>query len=213
MLTLFHPLRSSLASWRSRVGASAAVAAFVAITPVHAMPGMGNGQSGFDGHHDPANWTLVTGLGNGSVDLSGAPASIILSGSNNGFVANTDYTMLIDGDGDVMFDYEYSSVDSPGLDSFGYLLNGSFTQLADSNAISAMMVSVANGDTFGFRITTFDATQGPGVVMISNFSAPMASEEAPAALPLLGTAVAFRFSRQLRKRLVAAAALPQDSSC
>ena len=152
-----RPLRHSFAFWRSRIGASAVGVALVAIAPVHAMPwmgpGMGPGQSGFEGHHDPVNWTLTSGSGNGPVDLSGAPASITLSGSNNGFVANTDYTMMIDADGDVMFDYEYSSVDSPGLDSFGYLLNGSFTQLADANAIGYMFVSVANGHMLCFRMT------------------------------------------------------------
>lgn len=163
-------------------------------------------QQDLAGVYAPDNWTFtsVPALGDGSVDTSGAPASITITGSDNGNSSeffsnvNTDYTIAAAASGPVSFDWSYSSTDPDFLDGFGYLLNGSFTQLADnsSQGSGSTQFNVLGGDTFGFRVFATDNDFGPGVATISNFSAPV-----PGPLPLLGVGAAFGYSRRLRRRI------------
>ena len=90
-----------------------------------------------------------------------------------------------------------SSADFNFYDSLGYLLNGSFTQIADNGSQGSgfSQFNVLAGDTFGFRVFTLDDQFGPGIATISNFSAPV-----PGPLPLLGVGAAFSYSR-LRRRI------------
>ena len=90
------------------------------------------------------------------------------------------------------------SEDAVFYDGFGYLLNGSFTQLADnaSQGTGFSQFNVLSGDTFGFLVFTTDNDFGPGNATISNFSAPV-----PGPLPLLGVGAAFGYSRRLRRRI------------
>jgi hypothetical protein len=138
------------------------------------------------------------------VDTSGAPASITITGSDNGGFSgffgnvNTDYTIAAGLAGPVSFDWSYSSSDCCNYDGFGYLLNGNFTQLAqnDSQGSGSTQFNVLAGDTFGFRVFALDNAGSPGVATISNFSAPV-----PGPLPLLGVGAAFGYSRCLRRRI------------
>jgi len=137
------------------------------------------------------------------VDTSAAPASITITGSDNGSSAgflgnvNTDYTIAAAASGPVSFDWSYSSTDYGLFDGFGYLLNGSFTELANnsSQGTGFSQFNVLAGDTFGFRVFATDNLIGPGIATISNFSAPV-----PGPLPLLGVGAAFGYSRRLRRR-------------
>lgn len=191
------------------VGRAGAAASLLVALLAFVAPARAHGPAqvlDFEGPYAPSNWTFSKGIGNGVVDLTDAPHAITLVGSNNGFAVNTDYTIASEGDGHVMFMFEYSSSDSPGMDDFGYLLNGAFYQLSDSSqssAIGSILYAVSHGDTFGFRIATLDAQSGPGQARISVFSAPEPAmpEEAPAPLPLFGAAAAFGASRRLRRRL------------
>lgn len=141
---------------------------------------------GFQDAYDPINWTFANSNADGFVNTSGAPASISLTGGNNGSVKSgtTDYTTTAAAAGTVTFDWNYSTVDGPLLDRFGYLLNGSFTQVTnnggdvDQNGTSTF--NVLAGDSFGFRIFTTDNTGGRASVTISNFSAPA---PVPASVP------------------------------
>jgi len=154
-------------------------------------------QQDFAGPYAPANWTLTTNGGDGSVNTAGAPSSITLNGSDSGsnnFI-NTDYTISAAASGPVSFNWNYSTEDSPGFDGFGYLLNGAFTQLADFDSLGSSQFNVANGDIFGFRVFSTDDIFGRGTATISNFSAPV-----PGPLPLLGVGAAFSYSRRLRRR-------------
>ena len=163
-------------------------------------------QQDFAGVYAPGNWTFTSdpALGDGSVDTSGAPASITITGSDNGFSsgffsnANTDYTIAVGLAGPVSFNWSYSSTDSPPFDGFGYLLNGNFTLLADnvSQGSGFTQFNVLAGDTFGFRVFALDNCRDPGIATISNFSAPV-----PGPLPLLGVGAAFGYSRRLRRRI------------
>jgi hypothetical protein len=165
-------------------------------------------QQGFSGAYAPANWTFEQGGGNGFVDTSSAPGSIQITGSNDdGSIAiNTDYTITAVTDGPVSLEWNFNSLDEPDRDTFGYLLNGVFFQLASQTAIGTTQFNVAAGNTFGFRVFTSDDAGPSGTATISEFSAPV-----PGPLPIFGAAAAFGWSRRLRRRTgLAASSLRSD---
>ena len=145
---------------------------------------------------------MSRGFGNGTVDLAGVPNSIVMIGSHNGIPANTDYVSTSVEHGHVMLDWTYASDDDAGMDSFGYLRNGTFTQLADHNAAGFTQFDVDAGDSFGFRLATLDAQNAPGTLAIHFFSAPGDAEPipVPAPLPWLALGAGYGWSRRLRRR-------------
>lgn len=124
---------------------------------------------------------------NGFVTGSADNLSIILTGSNSGSgcAGTTDLTITAAGAGVVQFDYSYSSLDTPGFDSGGFLLGAVFTELTEGNPplSGTQTIQVTAGETFGFRVTTADNQGEPGVLTISNFSAPAGSTTTPAPEP------------------------------
>jgi hypothetical protein len=157
----------------------------------------------FAGDYAPANWTQSI-QGDGFINTGGAPASISLSGADDGTETNqnTDFTIAAPTAGTVSFDWAFSTDDwLPGFDPFGYLLNGAFTQLTiDDSSLTqsgSVSFSVLAGDVFGFRQNSSDSIFGRASTTISNFTAPAV----PGPLPLLGAGAAFGWSRQLRKRI------------
>lgn len=131
--------------------------------------------NGFQGAYAPGNFTLVTNGGDGSVNTGGAPASIVLTGRDDGSGGDTDFSTIVPGAAPTVlkFDWAYSSVDDPGFDSGSYLvLGGSPVFLGNTNGQSGSVAFVASpGDTFGFRVNSADGIFGPGVLTVSNFSA------------------------------------------
>ncbi|WP_255147902.1 hypothetical protein [Synechococcus sp. ATX 2A4] len=158
-------------------------------------------QFGFAGVYDPANWTFETGLGDGSVNTTGAPNSIVLTGSNNDVEdIFTIFTIAAPASGPVTFDWSFINNDGPDFEIFGYLLNGNFQFIAaDDGSAGATTFGVVAGDVFGFSIDSTDGCCGEGIATISNFSAPV-----PGPLPMLGAAAAFSWSRPLRRRVASA---------
>ena len=155
--------------------------------------------NGFQDQYDPANWTEDRTPGsNGVVDTSAAPDSITITGSDEGecnpdiiIDANgllrpenhddlncvTDFTIQMQCDGTVSFDWDYETDDSPFFDIFGYLLNGDFTILTDHDGgttpdSGSESIPVEAGDVFGFRMDATDDCCGEGITDISNFIAP-----------------------------------------
>lgn len=148
---------------------------------------------GFQDAYDPINWTFTNSNADGFVNTGGAPASISLTGGDNGSgdFGTTDYTTTAAAAGTVTFDWNYSTADvSAFWDPFGYLLNGSFTQVTnDGGGVVQNGTSTFNvlaGDSFGFRIFTRDNSVGPGSVTISNFSAPIPEPSTVLSLLVLG---------------------------
>ena len=146
---------------------------------------------GFQTPYAPINWTFTNSNADGSVNTGGAPASISLTGGNNGSFnsGTTNYTTTAAAAGTVTFNWNYSTADGPFWDPFGYLLNGSFTQVTNNvggvvqNGTSTF--NVLAGDSFGFRIFTRDNFGGRASVTISNFSAPAPVPEPSTVLSLL----------------------------
>ena len=162
----------------------------------------------FAGDYAPGNWTQSIG-GGGSIDTSGAPASIVLTSSDDGSSGNvnTDFTIAAPTAGTVSFDCSYVSSDSDGpkLDPFGYLLNGAFIQLTSNGGgltqSGSASFSVLSRDVFGFRQNTDDSCCGQASTTISNFDGPTAPASVPGPLPILGVWAAFAYSRRLRRRI------------
>ncbi len=149
--------------------------------------------SDFTGGYDVSNWT--TSLDGGVVDTTGAPASVLSISSNDGSGPDfTDFTIAALGTGIVSFDWSYSTVDwCLSCDTFGYLLNGIYTQLSFANPSSGTAsFGVTTGDIFGFRSYASDSIYGSSTTLISNFSAPGASSSvsAPGSFAIFGLGIA-----------------------
>ena len=144
----------------------------------------------FQGPYAPINWTLTNSNADGFVDTTGAPASISLTGGENGSGnrGTTSYTAAAAGAGKVSFSWEYSTQDDltnatycsslPNnfCDPFSVLLNGTGPILISPSGGKTQKgnysFNVLTGDTFGFRITTADNDGGRAAVKISLFQAP-----------------------------------------
>lgn len=141
-------------------------------------PGAGSGtpQNGFAGYFDPANWTLQTNGGTGSIDVTGAPATVALTGSNGGsnLLVDTDWEIVIAGGGTIDFDWNYITYDwGPQYDPFGYKIDGTFYQLTDNLGATTQMgsasVNVPTGSLFAMCIRSMDDGYGAAVDIIGNF--------------------------------------------
>jgi hypothetical protein len=129
------------------------------LAAVAALPA--TAKADFSGYYAPGNWTLTnTGDGNGFVDTSGAPASIVLHGgsSQSGNPSDTDFTIAAGGSGTFNFHWSYFSTDSGTYDSAYVLLNGVATFLAANNSqgMGDFTTSVTAGEIIGFRVHTVD---------------------------------------------------------
>ena len=173
----------------------------------------GSAKASFIGYYALSNFTLTNtdngsfpSFTDGSVFSPDAGLSIVLTGGNSGsgiggpneFGAETDLFISAAASGMVQFDWAYFSEDMPGADTAGYLLN-----VVDCSTMACVFLSntsgdfghrmfaVTKGETFGFFVATVDNTGGPGVLTISNFSAPLpagspVSEPAASLLAALG---------------------------
>ncbi len=152
--------------------------------------------AGFIGDYAPVNFQLTNNDANGFASFTNGGLSLVLTGGNtgSGLSGTTDLTITATGTGLVVFDYFYSSLDYPGFDSAGYLLNDTFIQLASVNGICGMTLcpatvqfAVTTGGEFGWRVATADNTGEPGVLTITSFSAPTgaAGVPEPGTMPVL----------------------------
>lgn len=185
--------------------AALATVSTITAQPAHAV------QVGFDGPYAPANWTLnapPNGSYAGSVDTSGAPGSLSLTGNQASFpTIETTYTTTAAAAGQVSFDWQFVSIDfDADTNGFGYIVNGAFNLLDNTSAgnlvSGSAQFNVASGDIFGFDVYSQYSSLGPGFATISNFTAPSQPPAAvPGPLPLFGAGAAFGWSRRLRRRV------------
>jgi len=107
---------------------------------------------------------------------------VIGSDNQSGSEGFTDFTVNVTEAAAVSFDWDYVSNDAPGWDSFGYLLNGVYTQLTDpgqGDQSGSASVNVSPGDVFGFRSQTDDNILGNNETHISNFVPGFSGQFAP----------------------------------
>ena len=142
----------------------------------------------FIGAYSLGNFTLINSDGVGGLSNTNGFAmspdggmSVVLTGGNSGsgFAGTTDLLINAVASGLVQFRYSYSSLDVPGFDWAGYLLNSTFSQLSDTDGTCSsapcpgmIQFSVSVGQSFGFRVGTMDNQGEPGVLTIFDFGAP-----------------------------------------
>jgi hypothetical protein len=146
-----------------------------------------NAHAQFSGNYSPAKFTTTLSPGaNGTVNASGAPASITITGSNDpsDIQSNTpmdvDYTARAGASGIFKFNWSYHTNDmdtDPLYDPAGVLVNGVFTQLTNNamgivDQSGSYSVGVTAGDIIGFRVRAKDNIYGNATFTISGFSAP-----------------------------------------
>lgn len=156
------------------------------------------------------NFVLTETNSDGTVSTPDGGLTALLVGPNNGSGNSgaTDWLITSIGTGIVSFDFSYYSDDTPGYDSAGYYLNGVVTQFANSSGQAGpVSFSVNLGDVFGFEMDSFDNQNGPGIVTISDFSAPginltsgTAPEPGTGGILLASAAAALLYRRQTQPR-------------
>jgi hypothetical protein len=178
--------------------------------------------TGFSGDYAVSNWVeggsktlgfYVPGLPQffqswlegapGSVDLSGAPASISITTHTNGMdapdqpdvVSFFTFTAPAATDGKVSFDWDFDFLRETDLvrrESFGFILNDithnlAGTSMGGADLSGSEIFSINKGDIFGFYSQTPDSLFGPASATISNFS--VAPIPVPPALGLFLSAI------------------------
>jgi len=187
----------------------AATAALILVAP------LAPAQADFSDYYAPANWTLLNVDSDGFVDASGAPASLTLVGSDNGSgsFGDTYLWIAVPESGTVSFDWLYTSDDDPGFDSSWFAVGDDvsdfenitaiYTALSDTGGESgSLSIAVNAGQLIAFNVDSEDGLFGPGVLTISDFSAPLGSVPEPAtwAMMIGGFALA---GAAMRRRKVA----------
>lgn len=134
----------------------------------------------FTGDFQPANWQFSANGGSGSVNTSGAPASIIIFGSDDGSNSQNSATYCItvpgSSSGSIRFTWNYDTndTDGPQWDPFGIALNGDVTQLTDNNGPDQQngqfSIGVNPGDVFCFVANSVDQLFGGSETLIQGFS-------------------------------------------
>jgi hypothetical protein len=135
----------------------------------------------FSGAFAPGNWTLVKTppSGNGTVNTAGAPASITVIGSDNGFAlgpgADTRFQIVAPSAGIVTASWSFHTNDCQGAywDPAYYAANGVITQLTnDAGAVNqsgTLAFSVLAGQVLGFGVYARDNFCGNATLTITNF--------------------------------------------
>ncbi|MCC7157643.1 MAG: hypothetical protein IT161_23895 [Bryobacterales bacterium] len=130
---------------------------------------------GFIGDYSPGKFTLTNSNADGWFEVISGGSELHLFGGNSGtgLTGTTDLTVTAALGGLFSFTYSYTSLDWPGFDRAGYLVNGLFTFLADTGGQTGeVKLPLAAGDIFGFRVATDDNLGEPGLLAITQFSAP-----------------------------------------
>src|ERR1019366_4239715 len=139
---------------------------------------------------DLSLWTLTNTSADGFATLT--TLGVDITGGNDGSAnpGTTDLTIVAAGTGPVSFAFFYFSLDLPTLDYAGYLLGPNFFPLADTSGTSGNpSFSVLQGQSFGFRVGTADNQYEPGILSISDFSAPASPAGTNAPEPAAGAVV------------------------
>ena len=142
------------------------------------LAGPSNAQ--FIGSYAPSNWTTTNVNSNGSVNTSGAPSSISITGPNNGTnnYGYIEFTTQAKRTGSYRFNWTHSTSDGAAFDYPKFVKNGTSTIFSNySNSGSrgqsgSQAYALTSGDTFGFQVFSEDNLFGAAIVSIFNFLYP-----------------------------------------
>jgi hypothetical protein len=171
--------KETFAAMRRR--GSALALPLAVLLAVLCAPGASGALISFSGPYAPANWTLNQDGGDGGVDTSGAPTSIWLWGSDTWSGASVDTLFSITVPSNITWDFlwRYHTADmfGPTWDTFGYSIDGVFTQLSsnagpNSQTGSVIGLSLLAGQNFAFYVDAIDDTAGRAKVNISGVPEP-----------------------------------------
>ena len=165
----------------------------------------GSANAAFINTYGLSNWSQS--INGGSIDISGAPDTVVLISSNDNSDAekNQDLTITALENADISFAWNFQTNDSfNAYDPFGMLLNGVFTQLSDNlgnnNQSGVFSFNVVTGDIFGFRANSIDSMFGSSITDISAFNAVPTSVPIPATFWLMGSSMYLLYRK--RKSIV-----------
>lgn len=157
----------------------------------------------FSGLYSHPWWFDVT-VPTSTASWAGDENSLTIVGNNinNGSAPDyARYTHWAEADGLVSFDWLYTSIDQGQFDHGGYMINGVRTELADNSqapASGSVSFNVVTGDIFGFYVYSADGQEGPGILQITHFSAPVPVPE-PATMTCLGLGLTAIIAKRRRK--------------
>ncbi len=196
---------SILMTWaRMKFMALAGVAALLML----GFSSVAQGDSLFYGDYSVSDWTTTLTNSDGSVNTSGAPGSVLLTGGNNltDAAGTTLFSITVPADTVLTFDWTYTTDDTGGAyyDPAGYEIDGTKTQLSPVGSLQGFTesgvttVDLTAGETFAFYVYTRDNEGGAATLDISTGSVPAPE---PSSLIMLGSALlALACFYGLRKR-------------
>ena len=158
---------------------------------------------GFTGDFAPGNWTTTLDGGDGYVNTSNAPTSVVIASANNAdsVFRNTDFSIAMPFNGAISFDWSFTTSDlgGPFWDPFLVGIDGVYTQLTNGSGPESQSgsysVSVLAGQVFTLRANSRDSIFGRSETTVSNFMAvPEPTSMAIFGLGTLG--MAFRSRRK-----------------
>lgn len=131
---------------------------------------------GFTGDFAPGNWTTTLNGGDGYVNTSNAPTSVVIASANNKAGAqNTDFSIAMPFNGAISFDWSFTTSDGPFFDPFLVGIDGVYTQLTNNDGplsqTGSYSVSVLAGQVFTLRANSVDSDFGRSETTVSNFMA------------------------------------------
>ncbi|HMP01643.1 MAG TPA: PEP-CTERM sorting domain-containing protein [Gemmatales bacterium] len=169
-----------------------------------AAPALASAQ-GFTGYFAPGNWTLTNSPGGvgGSFVFNDPDLTVI--GGNVSVAGFTFFTITAPDDGEVSFNWGYTSTDSDDWDQAGYVINGTPFFLAQNDSQVPFhdgleIFNVNAGDEFGFYVETVDGAFGAGNFGVNNFTFTAAPIPEPTSLALLGFVAAGGAAGWLRRK-------------
>jgi hypothetical protein len=137
---------------------------------------------GFLNDFATSNWNFINTTSNGNINTSSAPASITITGGDDGSGSSgtSEWTITVLNSGTISFNWSYSTLDwDPSYDYPQIGNNGAFTVPAgfDNSGTGAINqsgtsgnITVVAGTVFVLQMFTADNTLGAGTFTVSNFT-------------------------------------------
>jgi len=167
------------------------------------------GVIGFTGDFAPSNWSTTLDGGDGYVNTSNAPTSIVIANANDldSNERNTDFSIAMPFSGTVSFNWSYQTSDSgSSYDPFLVGIDGVFTMLTsnDTQLESGFYSgSILAGQILTLRANTKDSNFGRAETTVSNFQAvsePTSAVPEPTSMAIFGLGALGMAYRQRRHR-------------